>query len=433
MPPKTTIRPYQLVATNGPLSRSDLSTWEYNQLSFCRQNETWADFLPGGNRSTWVCKDEDETYGLVVLKADGVNPDPAPTQKLRGSFKDLLNCISLHCPNTFADTVQREATSWSWIINLIKDTYDLNTKGEQFLGGNDIKLEFDETFTYQQGFMLLKDYYISCLPARNTMFKGKALTADDKLSPLAELFIVEKWLLKIDPRLPGHAQRTRGHLFSEAKPTLVCNQRILCDQIKTMLSELDGAGNSSSANVNVGYVPNRRPGFGGARQPFNRGRGLGGFRGQGRPAPDHRQVRPPMAPFSCQHCLEARRYDASITHPTGRCQWMMRRAQPQSQPQLRQPVPGFKVLLVPNQPATPTQPQHNPGAEQNQQAVISQLQSMSYEDQYQYPDYSQAYQHEQASQNEPAYQYEVPEDQYTGAAGYTPSGFGYAPATLEEL
>lgn len=426
MPPKTTIRPYQLVATNGPISRSDLATWEYNQLSFCRQNEVWQDFLPGGDKSTWVAKDDDETYGLVVLKADGVNPDPAPTQKLRGTFKDFLNCVSLHCPNTFADTVQRESTSWNWIIKLIKDTYDLNTKGEQFLGGNDIKLDFDENFTYQQGFMFLKDFYISSLPAKDTMFKNKLLTADDKISPLAELFIVKEWLMKIDPRLPGHAHRTRGHLFTEAKPTLACNQRILCDQIKTMLNELDGTGTTSNANVTVGFVPNRKPGFGGARQPFNRGRGLGGFRGQGRPAPDHRQVRPPMAPFSCQHCLEARRYDASITHPSGRCQWMMKR--PQQQSQLRQPAPGFKVLLVPNQPTTqaPTPTQPSTGAEQDQQAIISHLQTMSmgaqssgYDDHYQYPDYTE--------------QYEVQDDQYVGAAGYSPSGFGYTPGSLEEL
>ena len=232
--------------------------------------------------------------------------------------------------------------------------------------------------------------------------------------------------MKIDPRLPGHAHRTRGHLFTEAKPTLACNQRILCDQIKTMLNELDGTGTTSNANVTVGFVPNRKPGFGGARQPFNRGRGLGGFRGQGRPAPDHRQVRPPMAPFSCQHCLEARRYDASITHPSGRCQWMMKR--PQQQSQLRQPVPGFKVLLVTNQPTTqaPTPTQPSTGAEQDQQAIISHLQTMSmgaqssgYDDHYQYPDYTA--------------QYEVQDDQYGGAAGYSPSGFGYTPGSLEEL
>ena len=52
------------------------------------------------------------------------------------------------------------------------------------------------------------------------MYKGKELTADEVLSPLAENFIVEKCLFKIDERLPNHVKNTRGHLFTEARPTL---------------------------------------------------------------------------------------------------------------------------------------------------------------------------------------------------------------------
>ena len=71
MPPKTSIKPYKLKPTDGPLSRDDLSTWEYNHLSFCRQNESWTAFLPGGTNSTWVATDDDETNGLIKYERDG--------------------------------------------------------------------------------------------------------------------------------------------------------------------------------------------------------------------------------------------------------------------------------------------------------------------------------------------------------------------------
>ena len=87
------------------------------------------------------------------------------------------------------------------------------------------------------------------------MFKEKVLTADEVSTPLAENFIIEKCLFKIDERLPNHIKNTRGHLFTEARPTLACNQRILFSQIDTMLAELD----SKDAGVNqmtVGQIRN---------------------------------------------------------------------------------------------------------------------------------------------------------------------------------
>jgi len=418
MASKTSLRPYKLVATNGPMSRDDLSTWEYNHLSFSRQKETWQEFLPGGTHTTWIAEDDDETHGITVYKADLETVDPDKTNKKRSAFKDFLSALAIHCPTNYAATIKREATSWKWVIDYLKNGYNLNTKGEQFLAGNDIKFVFDDTFSYQQGYMVLRDYYISSLAEKDTMFKGKRIEAKEKLSPLSELFIVERWLAKIDPRLPAHVQRTRGQLFSETKPTLACNQRIICDQIDHMLNELDGqssVGNVTSANttanVNVGYVPSNRAGFSGGRYPFQRG--MRGFRGQGRQS-GPRPVRP--APSHCLHCLEAKRYDASITHPSSRCHWVTQR--PQQRQQLRQPAPGFKVLLIPN-PASPA-----PEPEQNQQAAYVQNMSMEaqsqvYGDQFHYP--------EDAGYE---YQYQYPaHDDYSGSAAMAE----YPPGTLEEL
>ena len=410
MASKNSLKPYKLVATNGPLSRDDLATWEFNQLSYCRQKEAWQEFLPGGTNSTWTATEDDDTNGIMVTKPEDGSLDVEKTNKKRSAFKDFLDALAINCPAGYPATVVREATSWKWVIDEIKKDFGLDTRGEQFLAGNDIKLTFDDTFTYQQGYMYLRDYYINSLAEKDTMFKGKKLATKEKMSPLAELFIVERWLAKIDPRLPAHVHRTRGHLFSENKPTIACNQRALCDQIDHMLAELDQASianvsHNATAQVNVGYVPEKRA-YGGGRYPPQRN--MRGFRGQGRP-PGPRQPRP--ASPHCLHCLEAKRYDASITHPSSRCPWVTQRPQ---QRQSRQPAPAFKVLLIPNQ-TTPAQSYQNPGGPDDTYADAH----TDYDHSHHLPTY-QGYDY--------SYQYQD-EEEHPSVGGVG----GYPPGTLEEL
>ena len=96
----------------------------------------------------------------------------------------------------------------------------------------------------------MKDFYVNCLLPKNSKFKGKVLQQDEELSPLAENFVIEKTLHKIDPRLPDHIRNTCGHLFTEERPTLACNKTILFAQIETMLAELEG----NPTNIAVGQI-----------------------------------------------------------------------------------------------------------------------------------------------------------------------------------
>ena len=80
-------------------------------LSFCRQTESLQAFLPGGTKTDWKASDEDETNGLIVMKQDGSAQDDDKTDKLRSAFKDFLNCVAVHCPTGFTETVQRESIS----------------------------------------------------------------------------------------------------------------------------------------------------------------------------------------------------------------------------------------------------------------------------------------------------------------------------------
>ena len=341
---KTTIKPYKLKAAgDNKITRDDLATWKQVLLSHCRQNEKWRVFLgPDGTHKEWKAIDSGEANDFGDSKDD---------------FEDFITCLATFAPTGFSETVRRESTSFNFVIDLITDTYGLKTRGEHFLQMEDIKFDFSGGLTYQMAFMQLKDFVCNGLLNKDDKFEGKKIAENEKLAPATKNFITKEWLAKIDPRLPKHVRDTRGHLFTDDKPTLACNQRVLCDQMPTLLAELDGktdGADGDTVSVNMGHVPamvnyvpagGRRGGGGRPRAQGGRGliRGAGAMRGS---AYQPRVYHPPARPQAnymtgCKRCLEAipARYDAATTHRTQDCKWPPNTSQG--------PRPNFRVVLVP--------------------------------------------------------------------------------------
>ena len=104
---------------------------------------------------------------MKVNNRDEVDEDL--TNKNRASLRNFLTCLAVNCPSGFMETVMRESTSYTWVVDKIKETFRLNTRGENFLEGSNIRFEFGPDFTYQQAWMKIKDFYTSSLlPARST-------------------------------------------------------------------------------------------------------------------------------------------------------------------------------------------------------------------------------------------------------------------------
>ena len=199
-------KPFKLKPSDGVMTRDDVSLWEYTLLAACRQVTEWQQFLPEGDYADWAATDTDTTNNLsvnnlIVRNADDntVNAvataaaNTAATTKLRNDFKNFLTCVATHCPTGFMDTVMRESTSFTDIVGKIKTTYGLDSRGEKFLSCMDIKLEFSSSFTYEQGYMVVKDFFVSSLLPLGARFKGRALPAAEVLSPLAENFIMKEF------------------------------------------------------------------------------------------------------------------------------------------------------------------------------------------------------------------------------------------------
>ena len=159
-------KPYKLKPSDGArISRDDVSTWRYNILSCARQVKDWTQFLLGNSKDKWVAKSEDLTQGWSVTKIEnGVElEDDEATDKLKSTFQDFLTFVASNCPSGFMEQIMRESTSFDWIIQQLNSTYGLETRGENFLAGNDIKFEISSNFTYNQALMEMKDFYVNSL------------------------------------------------------------------------------------------------------------------------------------------------------------------------------------------------------------------------------------------------------------------------------
>ena len=135
---RTTVKPYKLTPSGDSLSRDDLATWRQILLGHMRQNEKWLQFMPSSaTNHTWTCTDDDETNNLFVMTI-ATQDTPAIVKKeetntLRADFQNFLTCLATYAPPGFSETIYRESTSFTWVIELINATYGLDAKGEHFL------------------------------------------------------------------------------------------------------------------------------------------------------------------------------------------------------------------------------------------------------------------------------------------------------------
>ena len=320
--------------------------------------------------STWTAFDEDETRGIAVMKKnlndgtfllDGNGqriPDDSTTDRLRASLSDFLVCLGTYGPENFMHTVVQEATSYTWVTDKIKSTFKLDTKGMGFLAGGGIKIDYGEDGqTYAQGLQATREFYCNSLQKKGTKYKGKILEKNESLTPLGENFIVETWLNGIHPKAKAHIVQTRGHLITDERPNLYDIQHQLCEQMDTILQEIEMGSTAPSIN-RAGFHhqgnPRRFPQQASSTRQWGTTTPTSGpstrppTGASGRPPAGRR---PPCPPDTCRRCYETGRYGpATKNHFANECPHP-RRTQPvrilmvnQNQPQGQQNLPQIQEI-----------------------------------------------------------------------------------------
>ena len=214
-----------------------------------------------------------------------------------------------------------------------------------------MKLEFSSSFTYEQGYMQVKDFCMESLLPAGARFKSRILADPEKLSPLAENFIMKEFLLKVHPRLPEHIRTTKSHLFTAERPTLACNKSIFIDLMDSMLNEIENMDNIATATVRVNQITQNRQSrrnfiqSPGQFQSFQRGNSTRFNRPYRHQFPS--RIMAPGRREDCSHCIEARRFDSSKGHSYFNCPFRQGLATPyQTSRQSTSQGSGMRVLLV---------------------------------------------------------------------------------------
>ena len=231
------------------VTRHDFIQWSHTLQSYCRRRK-FTKFLTGGQKQQWTTAAD---HGMIVARTGDMSQQDAKdaSDALLGEFLDFLTVVATHCPVGTFETVFKESTSWEWIMTLVKRVHRLDNRGRHFLDGEAIKIELSPTFTPEQAWMEVKDFYSAGLLKSGDNFKGRPLAADEVMSPTLEMFLVREWLNKIDPRLTSHIHKTRGALFTTAAPSIVCNRETIADLIPTLLKELEDKEDFTTNQVDV--------------------------------------------------------------------------------------------------------------------------------------------------------------------------------------
>ena len=125
----------------------------------------------------------------------------------------------------------------------------------------------------------------------------------------------------IHPDLKGHIVQTRGNLFTEQRPNLSDNQKQLCEQMDTLLQELEQKQTNPTVNRTWFAQPTRSR----AQPPL---RPLSRTRPPIRPSstqsrvPARETLSGRCPPNMCYRCYEAGRFGpASLNHQAANCRY----------------------------------------------------------------------------------------------------------------
>ena len=245
-----------------------LKKWFNNTNNYFKQNDENLQFFDGDIHATWTAKKFDPTRGMLIearAAVPAVIADPAnnvlaqpeiteitadealrQTRVLRRDLDTMLSSYASYIPEGFYDMIMEDCTSVPWIFDRLAASYNLESTKQYFLNSHLIKYTPDDGDTPEKLYIRLRAHYKAAAPKTGDNFDGRRLTGDVHLNELSELMLVEKVLERVDPRLPAHVMKTRGHLMEDGEKTLFCIKRLLWNQLDDMILEMDTSENISS-------------------------------------------------------------------------------------------------------------------------------------------------------------------------------------------
>ena len=246
------------------LTSVQFKPWRNHLLNFLQQDIENYRFLPGGEYAVWKAavqtidglridelKDTDSELGAIEGAAGSVQVKDQKKQTLKLRRNSQLSKLIQHVASfvfyTEADDINESSTSLDWVFNYLKEHYNIQAKGANFL--KITENVYNAKMLPQVFYKQLKASFVDNLRKQGEKAKGGiVLQADETLSPSFEDTIVLWALEKINPRLPAKVRKDYEHRLS-GDTYLVDLQPTIFQSIPSMLQELDREVDASSVSI----------------------------------------------------------------------------------------------------------------------------------------------------------------------------------------
>ena len=325
------------------LTSVQFKPWRNHLLNFLQQDIENYRFLPGGEYAEWKAavqtvdglriedlKDTDADLGVIEGGVGSVlvKDQKKHILKLRrnSQLSKLIQHVASFVFYTEADDINESSTSLDWIFNYLKEHYNIQARGANFL--KITQNVYNSKMLPQVFYKQLRASFVDNLRKKGEKAKGGiVLTADETLSPSFEDTIVLWALEKIEPRLPAKVRKDYEHCLS-GNTYLVDLQPTIFQSIPSMLQELDGQVDANSVSIaepeddtslsSLRFDQFKRQKRGGRGGQSNRGRGGQTDRGRG-----GQTVRSGQNTYERRHCrvCQAAGKPSQVykTHNVGTC------------------------------------------------------------------------------------------------------------------
>ena len=323
------------------LTSVQFKPWKNHLLNFLQQDIENFRFLPGGEYANWKAAGDtadgqrivdleltDADLGQIEGGAGSNQVKDAKKETLRLKRNSQLSKLIQHVASfvfyTEADDINESSTSLEWIFSHLREHYNIQAKGANFLRITEIV--FTSKMMPQVFYKQLRAKFLNNLRKKGEKAKGGIiLAADETLTPSFEDAIVLWALEKIDARLPAKVRKDYEHRLS-GDTYLVDLQPTIFQSIPSMLEELDRQVDAHSATVSESEDDaslaalrfnqfRKRGGRGGQSD-----RGRGGQPGRGRGSQQGRSGQSTYVRRHCRVCQAAGKPPQVYeTHNVGTC------------------------------------------------------------------------------------------------------------------
>ena len=193
----------------GELSEQDFQAYKTELEVFLSMDEKLRPFLNQGGYNRWVAAEE----GGQQLRERHMDDNEAQLAERNIDLKLFLSLVAKTLPKSRYSTVMQHSTSLQSIYDMIRQDYDIQTRGIHVL--NIIELKYDKNSMKPIAF-----YNQYRAMVMNNMAKtgdviryknNREQTADETMGPCFEDMVFINVLTGIDARLPGHIKKVYAH------------------------------------------------------------------------------------------------------------------------------------------------------------------------------------------------------------------------------